>query len=247
MKNIESLLDQLLKSVEKGGHVEKLQTINESLLTQYVIEISEYFKIYPIEVESYFFAENIFEDDTVHKSELQKNRFGKFHFHRKGRDAENKILFSRSGVDICLSKNNEYYFGVLVRSAKINNEDSIINGPQLLAQRIYRFLCNNENLASLSLENISLLSNFENSTTVLCNSATRNVPIMIHSSRIGLNDKSEYSSLNLRSLCDLSISKQKEKDVLSYMEHNKITATPQNVKNILGYNSNWILEQLTTK
>lgn len=163
MKNIESLLDQLLKSVEKGGHVEKLQTINESLLTQYVIEISEYFKIYPIEVESYFFAENIFEDDTVHKSELQKNRFGKFHFHRKGRDAENKILFSRSGVDICLSKNNEYYFGVLVRSAKINNEDSIINGPQLLAQRIYRFLCNNENLASLSLENISLLSNFENS------------------------------------------------------------------------------------
>lgn len=246
MKDIKLLVNQLSIHDNRQEQVKILQEINTLLLTQYMLKINDDFIIYSIEIEAYFYS-SLFPDDTVHKSELQRNRFGKFYFHRKGQDRDNKILFSRSGVDICLSESDEYFFGVLIRSARVNDEENVINGPQLLAQKIYRYLCRDENLTSLSEENRSILMNFEKMSIVLNRSTVQSVPLLIHSSRIGLNNKSPYSNLQLRSLTDLNISKQKEKDVLEYMRYSNIAPTPGNIRKILGSNSNWIIKQMKYK
>lgn len=246
MNNIEVLIGKLRLTNDKVSQVKILQDINTLLLTEYQFKIDDDFVLYPLEIEAYYYSQ-IFEDDTVHKSDLQKNRFGKFYFHRKGTSAGNKILFVRSGIDICLSDNDAYFYGILIRSARVNNEEGIINGPQLLAQRVYRHICNNDNLSGLSDSSQSILSDFERNKVVLIHSEIRKPSTLIHSSRIGLNSKSQFSSLWLRSLTELSLSKQKQKDVLAYMEYNNIELTPDNVKKILGYTSNWIIERMKAK
>lgn len=243
MDAIKKLLQEMKISTNKEQKIIILQEINSLLLTQYALKIDDSFTLYPIEVEAYYVGYG-FKDDTIHGSELQKNRFGKLYFHRKGRDAENKILFNRSGIDICLSDSVECIFGVLIRSVRVNNEDKLIGGPQLLAQRLYRHICNDEMITTLSEENKVVLAKYENKSEVLVPIAPQSVPLIIHSSRIGLNVNSEYANLNLRSLSDLSISKQKEKDVLEYMKYNKIEGTPENIKKLIGYNSKSILEKL---
>ena len=146
-----------------------------------------------------------------------------------------------------MSESDSCFFGVLIRSARVNDEENVINGPQLLAQRVYRYICGDETLRSLSEGNRSTLMNFEENTIVLDRSTVRSVPLLIHSSRIGLNNESMYSNLHLRSLTDLNISKQKERDVLEYMRYNDIVPTPDNIRKILGSNSNWIIEQMKSK
>lgn len=240
MDKIRILVNEL-RNKEKDEQVKILQKINKLLLTEYIVNIGNNFKIYPIEVEAYYCnKESSFEDDTVHKNELQKNRYGKLYFHRKGGDENNKILFFRSGIDICLSDGN-YYYGVLIRSAIINSEPTIINGPQLLAQKVYKCICGDENLINLSRE---ILCKFEKETNCLERSKNREIPVLIHSSRIGLNAASPFSQLRLRSLVDLNVSKQKEKDVLAYMTENNINPTPENIKSLLGYSSKSIIEKL---
>ena len=246
MKDIQLLVNQLSIQSNRQEQIKIIQEVNTLLLTQYVLKIDDDFIVYPIEIEAYYYG-SLFPDDTVHKSELQKNRFGKLYFHRKGQKRDNKILFSRSGVDICLSENEEYFFGVLIRSARVNNEENAINGPQLLAQRIYRHICRDVTLTNLSEENSSVLMDFERNTIVLESTTVRSIPLLIHSSRIGLNNESPYSNLHLRSLTDLNISKQKEKDVLEYMRYNGIAPTPDNIRKILGSNSKWIIQQMNSK
>ena len=246
MNNLEIVIEKLKNTSNKESQIKILQEINILLLTQYILKIDDSFILYPIEIEIYYYNHN-FKDDTVHGSELQKNRFGKLYFHRKGQSGDNKILFSRSGLDICLSNSNEFFFGVLIRSARINNEENMINGPQLLAQRVYRHICKDENLENLSEENRLTLVAYEKKTIALERSTNRGVQLLIHSSRIGLNKESTYCDINLRSLSDLSISKQKEKDVLEYIKYNKIEPTPDNIRKILGSNSNWIIEQMKSK
>lgn len=246
MEDIKLLVNQLSTHNNRQEQVKILQEINTLLLTQYMLKINDDFIVYPIEIEAYYYNSS-FPDDTVHKSELQKNRFGKFYFHRKGRDRDNKILFSRSGIDICLSESDNCFFGVLIRSARVDDKENVINGPQLLAQRVYRYICGDKTLRSLSEGNRSTLMNFEENTIVLDRSTVRSVPLLIHSSRIGLNNESMYSNLHLRSLTDLNISKQKERDVLEYMRYNDIVPTPDNIRKILGSNSNWIIEQMKSK
>lgn len=246
MNNLEIVIDNLKNTSDKQSQIKILQEINTLLLTQYILKIDDNFILYPIEVEAYYSSVN-FKDDTVHDNELQKNRFGKLYFHRKGQSRDNKILFRRSGIDICLSNNDSFIFGVLIRSARINNEEGIINGPQLLAQRVYKHICMDESLEKLSDQNHSTLVAYENESIVLESSINREVQLLIHSSRIGLNKESEYCDINLRSLSDLNISKQKEKDVLEYIKYNNIEPTPDNIRKILGSNSNWIIEQMKSK
>lgn len=214
MNNLEIVIEKLKNTSDKDSQVKILQEINTLLLTQYMLKIDDDFILYPIEVEVYYYNNN-FKDDTVHGSELQKNRFGKLYFHRKGQSGENKILFSRSGIDICLSNSNDFFFGVLIRSARVNNEESIINGPQLLAQKVYRHICEDENLEKLSEQNRSILVAYENKSIVLEDSINREVQLLIHSSRVGLNKESEYCDINLRSLSDLSNRSKKKKMFLN--------------------------------
>lgn len=243
MNNLKVIINELKEATDKETQVILLQKINTLLLTQYLLKVDNDLILAPFEVEAYYYNHN-FKDDTVHCNELQRNRFGKLYFHRKGRSGHNKILFIRSGIDLCLSDNDEYFFGVLIRSARVNDEDNIIRGPQLLAQKIYRYICNNEGLEKLSEQDQLILEAYERKSIILESTTNRKVKMLIHSSRIGLKKESIYCDMNLRSLSDLSLSRQKEKDILEYIKYNSIEPTPDNIRKILGSNSNWIIEQM---
>lgn len=73
------------KEIEK-----QLQTINKLIVTNYMFELSNGLRIYPIEVEAYF-KHPKFNDGFVHGNELQKNNYGKFYVHRTGMTKNSKI------------------------------------------------------------------------------------------------------------------------------------------------------------
>jgi hypothetical protein len=135
MKTLQESVDTLLSTPAKESQAELLREINRLLLRKYMIRIDDSFRLYPIEVEAYYYHEAHFPDTTVHRNILQKNRFGKLYFHRAGRAKHTAFLYLRGGVDVCLSS-GEYYLGILLRSAWINAEDKPVCGPGLLARRI---------------------------------------------------------------------------------------------------------------
>ena len=59
------------KEIEK-----QLQVINKLIVTNYMFELSNGLRIYPIEVEAYF-KDAKFNDEFVHGNELQKNNYGR--------------------------------------------------------------------------------------------------------------------------------------------------------------------------
>ena len=86
------------KEIEK-----QLQVINKLIVTNYMFELSNGLRIYPIEVEAYF-KDAKFNDEFVHGNELQKNNYGRFYVHRTGITKNSKFKGgTRGGIDICLS------------------------------------------------------------------------------------------------------------------------------------------------
>ena len=99
----------ILRQCSDFKEIEKqLQTINKLIVTNYMFELSNGLRIYPIEVEAYF-KDSKFNDESVHGNELQKNNYGRFYVHRTGKTEDSKIKGgTRGGVDICLSDDVVY-------------------------------------------------------------------------------------------------------------------------------------------
>ena len=140
--NTESRLDGLRKKVNDLERIKKkddenvinaLRNINRYLITEYYIRIGEVL-IEPMLVESYYFRKDVFEDENCHQNEEQKNHFGEFYFHKKG----------RGGVDICLSQSEDYYLSFLIKNARIIYDENSGNGKeQFLTQTaVCRFIKN---------------------------------------------------------------------------------------------------------
>ena len=145
-EDIKEKVNQLLKETNKEEIAKKLQDINDLFLTEYKLKVDNT-EIIPLETEIYYYNENkIFEDNMIHKNELQESRFGQLYFHRKGFSKNNEIiLFPRGGVDICISDNN-YYLSILLRSV-IKTQDGIenfISGPGKIQQIFYKGFNNEE-------------------------------------------------------------------------------------------------------
>jgi hypothetical protein len=224
-ENIKTLLPITREEVKtkikmfREEQVKILQEINRLVLTEYMIKIDEGFCLYPIEVEAYYHEEFIFPDSSVHQHELQKCRFGQLYFHRAGRKKENAFLFDGGGVDICLSSGN-FYFGVLIRSAWINDETEPVCGPGLLTRRIVQHLSNEtkiEDETKIIIEDVekyrSKIEEVEGKTTLI-KPRKRDIskeyqpadeyPIM-NGKRIRIKEETHgaYSNYNLRSLIGL--------------------------------------------
>ena len=123
-------------------------------------------KIYPVEVEIYYYKENIFDCGLCHKNELQKGfdtdknkRFGKLYFHRTGKNKGNKINTGQGGLDICLSL-GDYYLSVLIRSAYIN--DKLECGINKILQKVLAI----EQYTKVTNELIKKYNNIENSNVL---------------------------------------------------------------------------------
>ena len=143
-----------------------------------------------------------------------------------------------------MSNADDFFYSILIKIARINDKEHAIDGPEKLAQRIYARICNVESVHELSEDNQADLKNFEMNVDVLVRSELRDTDSMIHSTRIGIKEEIKYSQYNLRSIIDLKYSGQKEKDVLAYLRHHPEKRTLEVARELLGYNSKWIAEEL---
>lgn len=229
----------------------RLQEINSLIITQYHLEIGDLL-IYPKEVESYYYHLTHFPDPYVHKNELQSNRLGKLYFHRYGIQALHEIKKKkRAGLDICLSDSEGYYYGMIIRVAKIVNKKTsdviVIPGPALLQNYVVNHLNNdNPNI------NWSKITDFESISLVLTknNAPLKEIKRLYNLPRIGLTKAKgpQYYDLNLRTITDIKdLSKAKTKDAIRYMLDQNIKATMENVYEILGFNSKIAQKEVITK
>jgi len=255
MNNYNLLVNQLLKTSVKEEQVSILQKINKYFLTQYMLEIDKDFRLYPIEVEAYYYNNPNFPDTCVHQNELQRNRFGKLYFHRASPKKDSSFLYDAGGFDICLSNTDNCYLGILIRSAWINSEEIPVCGPGLLTRRVVKYICKDEFITKITEKEKEKVLKLEENDTVVVNTNNdkrqKDSPIF-NSTRFGINPKVHpgYGLYNLRSLIELKEPKhpfkEKEKAVEIYMKDNNITPTENNVKQLLGYASKTILDNLKT-
>lgn len=253
MNNIELLLKELLKTSDKEEQVKILQTINKSFLCQYMLRIDEDLRLYPIEVEAYYYNETNFPDKCVHQNDLQKDRFGQLYFHRASKSKDSSFLYDRGGFDICLSDSENYYLGILIRSAWINSEEIPVCGPGLLTRRVVKHICKDDSVTKITEIEKKAICELEENDSIIVDAIDdkrqKNSPIF-NSTRCGISSKvhPEYGYYKLRSLIELECPshpfKEKEKVVEIYMRDNKITPKEENVKQLLGYTSKTILEKL---
>ncbi|MCL2025902.1 MAG: hypothetical protein FWG92_03755 [Leptospirales bacterium] len=140
--DLKKLANKLAQETAPDKQVKILQEIMTELLHKYAIKIKDNFVAYPIHAEAYYYHKNNFPDSSVHQNELQQNNFGKLYFHRarksKTKEAKFKDLHTSSkiGVDICLSDSDDFFLGILIKDAWINNEDKPVGGQAKLVQRI---------------------------------------------------------------------------------------------------------------
>jgi hypothetical protein len=237
----EKIEKELLQSTDCDKQIGILQDINELILTKYKIVING-LELYPLEVEAYYYNNPNFKDDTVHRNDLQKSspeecRFGKLYFHRKGELATTPFKSGkRKGVDICLSTGN-YYFGVLIRSARINGIP--ICGPCCVVNHI----CEKKGVTEISNE-------WEKIEVLFLQSATDNKKEVCIGKRVGLNQNSLYFQYELRSLIEFKEHpfKGKENVAISCLKKEKEgkggDISMERIKEVLGYRSKNVYEQV---
>ena len=222
---MEKILDLInkLKTSTSDNSTQNLKEINKIILSEYQINIGSK-KIIPLEVEAYYYNQKTFADTYVHKNDLQKNRFGKLYFHRAGQSKDSALKYGKPrGVDICLSNSEDFYFGLLIRSANIDGQ--IIVGPQNLAQKI----ATKENYKEMEKEFVLEHSN---------NNLGKYAPF--HTIRYGLNLAKDacFYNLNLRSVADLKIKgiKLREDIAKQFLQNIPIEKRAKVSKEIIGYN-----------
>ena len=90
-------------------------------------------KISPKEVEVYYYKDKEFEDDSVHRNELQSNNQFHLYVHRTGKTKESRYKGGNyPGVDLVLSDNASCYYTLLLRSVSINGGDVVVGPHKVL-------------------------------------------------------------------------------------------------------------------
>ena len=102
-------LAEALETASEAEAIEILQKMGELLINGCQIRVLDTV-MEPLWVEAYYFRADPFLDLNTHRSNRQKNRFGKLYFHRRG----------YGGVDLCLSDSPEWYLSFLLKAALVN-------------------------------------------------------------------------------------------------------------------------------
>ena len=91
--------------------------------------------IEPKEVEVYYYKEGVFEDNSVHRNELQMMNSNHFYVHRMGMRQQDKYKGRNyAGVDLVVSNQRDVYYSYLVRSAMVDN--NLVVGPNKVLNAI---------------------------------------------------------------------------------------------------------------
>lgn len=112
----------------------RLQNETKSLLLNYELRLKG-ISIILKEIEVYFYKNEVFEDNSVHKNELQKNHFGHLYIHRWGVKESDSYKGGRyPGIDYVVSTKQDEYYSYLIRSAVVDGE--IIVGPHKVLEAL---------------------------------------------------------------------------------------------------------------
>lgn len=222
-------------SEAKSQQIEILQQINAKLLTHYRIKITSGLCIYPLEVEAYYNNGHDFNDCSCHCHRLQQNRFGKLYFHRLGQTGT--LNKTRGGVDICLSDQENIYFSLLIRSARIGKES--ITGPHKVAEKIIQE----------ARQSYDKLEQYEVLEPYGSDSIRQETIFQGTRVNLGKNVSPRYREMNLRSLIQLHAHpfKEKEKILHSHIQNLKRRGAgdpEEQIKTWLGYKSKTLSEEL---
>lgn len=233
MEQLEEKVHKLFATCKNKSPCLLLQEINALLLSQYMIRI-ENRCFYPIEVEAYFYDQEAFPDNYVHRNKLQQGRFGKLYFHRKSQSREGCFLYSHGGVDICLSDNKNIYYSILIRGIRMDDGTTICNSPNKVARYILGKTSDIQTRV-MELEQQVCLTRSENDP--------RLNHLIIHTKRYGLTvgKSPDVARYNLRTLTEFGTQfpynkyKGKEEIALSYFSSLNRTIKKEEIRNLLGY------------
>jgi hypothetical protein len=253
METLKKQVDTLVSKIKKeeiDKQVKALQEINRLILMNYMIKFDDYSCLYPIEVEAYYYHDGKFEDPYTHQNDLQKNRFGKFYFHRKTADAAGKFNCARGGVDICLSMAEDYYLSVLIRGIRIN---SICSKPNIIAHYIIgdEYYDEGDDCSNDVQKTIEDLEK----DIYLCKAKNdpRGKDILINTERVGLSkDDNPYYAYKLRSLIEFGAkysNKYPNRDDLAieYFQQQGGEVTCERIKELLGEKSQKVYDHFNKK
>ena len=101
-EEIQALISQLGRQTNDKEIVNTMQKVMKQLLEHYAVNVCGVM-IYPLEVESYFTRNSVFEDYYVHDNDLQMNNYGRLYIHRRSRSADASYKAdNRVCMGICL-------------------------------------------------------------------------------------------------------------------------------------------------
>ena len=172
--------------------------------------------IQPTEIEMYYYREGEFEDNSVHRNELQQNNYAHFYIHRWGLEKQDPYKGgNRPGIDFVVSKEENVYHTFLIRSALINNIPVV--GPNKVLKTIKK------------VSNLADFNEIENTIVDIC--PENNPYDVIFSQRINLsnNTSPDFLKLKLRAvLCDetwflKNKYRYKEQMILDFMSDKEMT------------------------
>ena len=217
--------------IQKMTFVDQLQKEAELFLAGTALQLGG-ITILPKEIEAYYYQTDAFEDNSVHRNELQQNNKNHFYIHRWGKTRSDAYKGGNyAGIDFVVSDSDNVYHTYLIRSALVNNE--MVVGPHKVLEAIGKQSC----LVYPKIE--------ESDVEVVSCSVAGDI---MFSSRINLGKTvlEEYRAYKLRAvLCDEnfreSLYPAKEKMVTDYLIK-KVQAksmtkeqASQYAKNCLGY------------
>lgn len=118
---------------------------HQEMITKLQLEVKQFVEtkslkingitILPKEVEAYYYKKGVFEDQSVHKNELQSNNKYHFYIHRWGTKRTDSYKGGNyPGIDFVVSDDSNLYYSYLIRSAVV--EGKMVVGPHKVLKAI---------------------------------------------------------------------------------------------------------------
>lgn len=123
-----------------------LQTNAKKFITENILDLNGLI-IEPKEIEVYYYKEGVFEDNSVHRNELQSANSNHFYIHRKGiKRTDTYKGGNYPGIDYVVSDETDIYYSYLIRSAVVNG--NLVIGPN----KVLKTILHQSNMPEAQLE-----------------------------------------------------------------------------------------------
>jgi len=172
-----------LKEWKDQNHEILFKKLAKIILTNYILLINKK-KFRIAEIEIYYRSKN--HDDTYVHCDEDQLKYGYFYFHKYKNGTYKNGTWK--GMDITFGNGKDIYFGILIRSIYDIKNDTIVEGPCKVVNKI------------LELYNVDTINNFTNNNMINIFKNDKNFILVKQKNnnkiymgtRIGLSDKNLY-------------------------------------------------------